>query len=161
MRSSKECSSQRLIHGSRMGFMIPLLSFLWALSSWSAYASSEVSGHFRGLSADAGGVTVLGARARLGWLEGSVHSYSGYSLVFSGAVRKVWLEDKFFSPSFNFSVRTGPSALGVGPGLSVLLKCLWIGPGAIALRLDNDLFYEPATRALTPQYLVGVSYVWK
>jgi len=138
-----------------------LFALLLVLSLWApdSLASMDISGHFRGLRPDAGGLAVIGGRFRYERLDLGVQSFSG-GLALSGGLRWVWNERGRLTPSFGVLGRTGLGAIEVGPSISVSLQLFSIGSSAFALRLDQELWLNTSSRNLDPNLLLGASWIF-
>jgi hypothetical protein len=133
------------------------------LASRVSEASTEVSAHFRGLSANAGGIPVIGARARFGVFDTGVQQFSestiGSTLAFSGGLRWAWNEKDRITPSLGLLARFGRADFEAGPALSLAFQLFPIGSGMIAARIDQELWFDTSSRVLDPHLLLGVSWI--
>ncbi len=151
---------KRAAHGLKRSLGLITLLILTSVPVHTPWAEEvgEVSVQFQGLGPNAGGVPVLGGRLRFGPWEGSLHSFNSDGLAITGAWRSIWREGSLLSPSLNLSVRRSANDIQMGPGLSLALTFLPIGPGRIGVRLDNDLFYSIQSGSFEPEYLLGFTY---
>ena len=122
----------------------------------------DVSAHFRGIAANAGGLPVIGVRARFQIVDLGVQSFSESTettLGFSGGLRWAWNERERITPTFGVLARVGRSDFEVGPTISASFQLFQIGAGALALRLDQELWFNTTSRNLDPHLLLGASWI--
>jgi len=136
---------------------------LWShLLCSEANAANEFSAHFRGISPNAGGLPVVGARARFQTYDLGVQSFSetgSTKLAFSGGLRWAWNEHERVTPSFGLLARVGRKDFELAPALSASLQLFQIGAGSLALRLDQELWLDTGSRNLDPHLLLGASWI--
>ncbi len=125
------------------------------------HAAIELSTHHRGFSPDAGGVEVLGARARWNWVEVSVQSFAEEPLAYSLAAVKPFVQHGSFLASIGGIVLQRQSTRSYGSTLGFRWNPLTLGSTSIGFRLDNEILYVPNSQRLHPEYLIGLTLNWR
>lgn len=105
---------------------------------------------------------MIGARMRFQLIDLGVQNFSETTqsvLAFSGGFRWAWNERERITPSFGVLARLGRNDFEVGPTLSASLQLFGIGSGVLALRLDQELWFNTTSRNLDPHLLLGASWI--
>jgi hypothetical protein len=126
-----------------------LTLFPCLLPSASALTFKEASFHSLGLSANAGGLAILGARVKLSDLEFTAAWHQVHWLLGGAAFRFDLNEDGFLMPHISL----GLPMTGVGLNLRII-KLFGVRLG---VRFDNYVLIDVTTLQLEPYFTLGIA----
>ncbi len=140
-----------------------LLVLLSLVAPHAHAAYREAAPHFRGLGPDAGGVSVLGLRARYEFIEATVQSFENSGLSYSIAAMK----DLYASSQSDLRPSIGAALTSKNEefllGARISLKYILFHPlgSDMGIRIDNDINYGLSAKTMSTDYYLGFTIAWK